>query len=328
MTDETRRTRGRTASPEVDGQTAFSQVVRSARVTRAERIKLALRRYDPDWADRRRLRLPEKHEYALLHHTLYGVRRAAEDRDEAAATRALAVWDTALPEAAAILDTDVGPVVVMSAERCDRHDDENFLSPVLIASPAALRTAPPQPCPWFADAVRHVVAAGLGDSLEQALTCVVMLERRARAGTTNCYSVTALPTTVFADWTADALRFGEMLLHEASHSWLNEGLRAFGEDLPTDRTWFSLWKGEQRPCFGIIHAAYAFGQLTRYFRHFVGNDPGGDDGLRQYCVVRYESETANLRRMRPAIEEALGLVRSAEIRSLVSSTLDEALRES
>ena len=67
----------------------------------------------------------------------------------------------------------------------------------------------------------------------------------------------------------DALRVAESLVHEAMHLQLTliERLLPLVEE--SDQTYFSPWKGTQRPPRGVLHALYVFRVLDSFFERLL-----------------------------------------------------------
>jgi len=304
--------------------TELQPILREHRAATEDRMLAALDRLSPGWHGRRRLRLAPQLEYALLHHTLYECRRATRDGDRARARAALAVWEQDENAWAPAVPTAAGLFLMADRASCRRSDDDRFLSPIYAFVHPSADVTPHLPWDLLRQGLEHVLTAGLGDIPAESLAVVVLLNWRPPTGTTHSYSVAALPGTVFADWTDEAVRWGEILLHESSHSWLNECLRALDIRLPSQPTWFSEWKQAVRPAYGVLHAAFAFSLMVRYFGHFARASPPGSRCAR-YCAARLGTEHRVLARMEADVREAAAFVSDDRLRSVVLGQVELAL---
>jgi hypothetical protein len=294
----------------------------------ARRITHALGKLSPEWAARRRLAVSPSVDYALLHHTLFAAQQAAAQAAPGRALRALALWEEPRAELGAVVATAQGPVCVVASTRCEGNAGEAGDDAVpYTVTQEALRAAPPVTGAFVAEALSYVAAAGLQAYLEEGMAVAVLLAQRAPADVTASYSVTALPGTVYTDWTPDAVRLGEGLLHEAAHCWLNECLAACGEQLPAEPTWYSPWKNRPRSAFGLLHAAFIFALLLHYFDH-ISQGETFPLRARQYCRARKEAEAQRLHQVAPSVREALRLLRSDAVRELLRSEFEGALGRS
>lgn len=277
---------------------------------RMETVKDMLAHLTGSWNPR--LALDPKHEFALLHHTLYQAVQAAEAGDSAAVDRALALWDLDPGSVRLRVQTEVGSLLVASADACVRHDDLRMLSPVYVLEGETLQREAPSGT-LLAEAVRNVAATGFADYLRTSLSVIVWLERRTLADTLDSYSLTPFPLTVYSDHVDDPVCLGESILHESVHCWLNQCLRATGTVLPEQPQWYSPWKDRLRPAFGILHAGVTFALLTVYLRR-ARDLPTTGRVSRAYCSARLEDALARLGCARPAYAEAARLVGDASLR--------------
>lgn len=301
--------------------------VEAHRAALAARIVTALDQLSPGWSGQRDLGMPPNVEHSLLHHTLYEARRAEGERDTARARAALALWKTPEPAGATLLTTALGPVLLTEASCCRRSEDARFLSPIYTLTGDGGHPGSPPPEDLLRRGTAEIAVSGLGRFVSASLGIVVLLRRRPPGGTTHSYSVSALPGTAFADWTAEPHRWGEILLHESSHSWLNECLAALRIRLPLHPTWYSEWKQTARPAYGILHAAFAFSLMVQYFDH-LANAPGVTLPARRYGESRSAQERSVLARMERTVEQAAALLPDLRLRDTLLGLMGEALRPS
>ena len=81
----------------------------------------------------------------------------------------------------------------------------------------------------------------------------------------------------------DALRVAESLVHEAMHLQLTLIERILPLVKESNLTYYSPWKGRQRPVQGILHAMYVFRVIDNFFERllaFPGSSTLGMDHMR------------------------------------------------
>lgn len=249
-------------------------------------------------------------DYALLHHLYVAVRVAAERRDVDTAAAALTRW-----RARSALDRTRGAVVV-GARDCLRQDVDGVHGPVYLLGPAG----PPEPdrvVPPLADGLRAVAAAGFGALADIGTGVLVHLGPVAAGSSPVSYTLSFLPCTAALQWPATAAALGELLVHEAAHSWLNECLEGAGIRLPAEPLVMSPWKGVPRPPAGILHAAFAFSTVICYLASYPGR---GDRP-----VGRIGTEQEIMADQRASIDQVIDMVPSDGIRQMVAGQVALAL---
>jgi HEXXH motif-containing protein len=130
---------------------------------------------------------------------------------------------------------------------------------------------------------------------------VLLEDKRFEAGN-NSYTLSDIYGTIYLDVNSSLLRTAETMFHESSHLWLTETLAAYRIGLDPERSYFSPWKGQERPAFGMLHAITIFGLLAIFFRR-MSDHPTLTPDERRYCVVRRRLERKNLRGCGAALEE-------------------------
>ncbi|MCX4573427.1 HEXXH motif-containing putative peptide modification protein [Streptomyces sp. NBC_01571] len=193
--------------------------------------------------------------YALAHHRLQGAENAARRRD----TTTLDWYRNAAGPALARLahSSRLGPRIVIAPNEDEMIRGPHSDTPYYLLGPDTTGAA--ESLAVLADdAFGHIAATGL-DALVAAHAAVICLTGRRRPDQTlRSFAITRLPATVFTDHTGDAAVLGRDLVHEAAHNWLNDALAALHITIPDDETYFSPWRGTQRPAYGFLHACFAF----------------------------------------------------------------------
>jgi len=258
--------------------------------------------------------------FSLLHHALYEIERATDERDAQRLRDAFAVARASED----FLDADGAFFLAFGAGSCRRTDDERFGSTVYSVSTQALAADDHRLGELVEQATEAVIRSGYERYLVYGLGIVVLCERSERGGTAFSYSLGAFPYTVFTDWADDATILGECLVHEGAHSWLNAALAAAGERLPPEPLAYSPWKETERPAYGLIHAGLAFSILTSYFRFSATSELASDD-TRRYCEIREDVERRRVTLAREGLERALSCLKSEEIAEVIVSEMANAM---
>ncbi|MFI1445234.1 aKG-HExxH-type peptide beta-hydroxylase [Streptomyces fructofermentans] len=193
--------------------------------------------------------------YALTHHRLEGAENAARRRD----TSALDWYRNTAGSTLARLahSSRLGPRIVIAPNENEMIRGPHSDTPYYVLGPDT--TGATESLDVLADdAFGHVAATGL-DALVAAHAALICLTGRRRPDQTlRSFAITRLPATVFTDHIGDAAVLGRDLVHEAAHNWLNDALAALHITIPDDETYFSPWRGTQRPTYGFLHACFAF----------------------------------------------------------------------
>jgi hypothetical protein len=78
-----------------------------------------------------------------------------------------------------------------------------------------------------------------------------------------------MPGTIFSLDASSSAHAAEVLVHEGGHTTFNlalEGLGVIHDLLTSPRSYYSPWKGTNRPAFGLLHAMFAFGRVELFRR--------------------------------------------------------------
>ena len=114
-------------------------------------------------------------------------------------------------------------------------------------------------------------------------------------------------------------------MHEAN-DWLNESLESEGVAFEDGGDLFhSPWKNEDRPVFGIVHAALAFANVIQYLSRI---QPAGDDGSQLAAVLRrrLEVELESLELGHASALACFDQVRSDRLRTYLRAAVADARR--
>ncbi|GGQ64443.1 aKG-HExxH-type peptide beta-hydroxylase [Couchioplanes azureus] len=122
---------------------------------------------------------------------------------------------------------------------------------------------------------------------------------------------------------ADPAAFAVGLLHEAQHSILNAVLYLFDLLEAPDALGYSPWRDDPRPASGILHGAYAYLAVTRFWRTLP------DDPLARFEFARWRAAVAaaadGLPDLTPAGERFVGALR-AEVRPWLDEPVPPRIR--
>ncbi|MFD5313555.1 aKG-HExxH-type peptide beta-hydroxylase [Streptomyces ardesiacus] len=192
--------------------------------------------------------------YALAHHRLEGAENAARHRD----TTTLDWYRTAAePALARLIDfSHHGPRIVIAPNEDDMIRSPHSDTPYYVLGPAT--TSATESLTELTDeALDHISTTGLGDLVRAHAAVICLTGRRRPDQTLRSFAITRLPATVFTDHIGAAV-LGRDLVHETAHNWLNDALAALQITIPDETTYFSPWRGTERPAYGFLHARFAF----------------------------------------------------------------------
>ncbi|GGK16326.1 hypothetical protein GCM10010124_06130 [Pilimelia terevasa] len=288
------------------------------RPARASRMLQALHALAPEAGLHADTGAIDTFDYAVLHHCFERARLGAAGRSESGCRDALTMWQRRATLRAAAVSTAVGAVLVVDSRRCVAVNDSRLASTLHL-----LPADPPYPGE-LATGLVEAVDAGLAVGMEVLRTstaAVIWTDRCGLADHSVSYTLDFLPATVVTSWATHPLRLAETLVHEATHSWLNECLAA-DEVAVGDGPWlYSPWRGEQRPVYGIIHAALAFAKVIEYLTQVqqrIGQ--GGVDG--EMVAARLLQERASMAEGRESIRQALDYMAGTRIGRYVEAAVE------
>ncbi len=109
---------------------------------------------------------------------------------------------------------------------------------------------------------RHRPAA---ETLAAVLSVIVPVEPDPGSGGISATSAEAYGAVAISP-TADPVALAVGLLHEAQHSMLNAVLVLFDLVRPGPEAGYSPWRDDPRPAIGVLHGAYAYQAVTRFWR--------------------------------------------------------------
>jgi HEXXH motif-containing protein len=122
---------------------------------------------------------------------------------------------------------------------------------------------------WQILVARHRPAA---ETIAAVVTVIVPLAPADAAAGISATSADAFGAVAISP-PADATALAVGLLHEAQHSVLNAVRTLFDLIVPPPAAGYSPWRDDPRPPFGILHGAYAYQAVTRFWR--IEATPGG-----------------------------------------------------
>jgi hypothetical protein len=314
-------------APMIDGRTvhAFFELVDPWRRQRELDIEEALRSLDPEFPTYRKLHISREIDFALLHHTLYLAKVAAERSDERLASEALDVWrvEPSRVQPALISFKERQWLSLASVDCLLANFDRKFDSDAYAVTTKALTSPSPSADPGFIQTAFSLVdSTGLFFFIEVTCGVIINLQWRDLDDSMSGFTLSPFLGTVYTDWTDSELRYGESCVHESAHSWLNFLLAARSVEAPVTRNrWHSPWRGMPRPALGIVHGTFAFSIVFHFYDRLA--EASGFDLLPEpqlaYCRDRRDYELKRLREVEPFLDEALNEIGNAEVTELVSS---------
>lgn len=292
------------------------------RVDVARRILAALHSLAPGAVD-----IPaeplDRFDYAIAHQAFVLARHAASTRDVELAHKAVRLWQERGSLRDHAVPTTIGPVLVVAAENCVSYDDDRLQDPVHLIDIDRLLAVGDE----FAATLRNAVDSALSIGADMIRSCtaiVVYRDVRDLEETSTSCTFDFLPCTVALSWSAEPLRLGETLVHEATHTWLNDVFATENVTFPDGGpTFYSPWRQEERPIFGIVHAVLAFSQVIQYLRGVQAAD-SDDSHLALVVRQRLINELASLDVGLDASRQACEYISSERLRRYLTATVDLA----
>ncbi|MEV0232225.1 HEXXH motif-containing putative peptide modification protein [Nonomuraea sp. NPDC050786] len=258
--------------------------------------------------------------YASAHQLLYQARIAAMRRDHDGVAE-VAGLIRRLPELPA--PREGVEFLLVPASACTWQHGEQYASDVPVLDPpkATRSWLGPEQSAELQAAVDLLADVGMLEWVNASCGVVVWTTRSPLRGTSISYTLRSLEGTIVTDWPDDPVRLAENLLHEATHTWLNEAVRVLGESLQGPDL-FSPWKQRMRPALGIAHSGAAFTNVA-HFLHRVLESGAGSHDARIYARRRLSYELDQLELASSAIREAYALIRDSDLAGLLTDHFDQ-----
>jgi 8-oxo-dGTP pyrophosphatase MutT (NUDIX family) len=254
---------------------------------------------------------------AILHHAFYKAVLAAESAD-------LELAHDALDLLSSHHDVDDPHAIVQSAF-CDLPKYHDYESPPYLINPRALaNSCSPKVKNVFTAAVRLISDLNMDQTVTGAFGLVVLLKEKQDLDPSDSYTLSGLPGTVYIDTVPSIFRMGEIVLHEASHNWLNDALASFGVQFPKDKQWWSPWRHRPRPTFGILQGCFVFSRLLQYFAKGLGCASLSLSDT-AYARKRLAVEHAILQQHQEMFKEVIDLLPQSDLHDLCAEELNRAL---
>ncbi|TWA91971.1 HEXXH motif-containing protein [Azospirillum brasilense] len=137
------------------------------------------------------------------------------------------------------------------------------------------------------------------------------------------FTISATPGTIYVDDTQSVLQMAEAILHESCHNLLNDVLAARSVHIDDTDTYFSPWRGTQRPASGFLHAVFVFSIVMQFLKTARFADKDQSEPLED----RIRLEQA---RLEHAVEGTTQLIKSIGLdwlEHLIFDNLNRALQE-
>ncbi|MEW2614558.1 HEXXH motif-containing putative peptide modification protein [Streptomyces sp. NPDC047880] len=246
-------------------------------------------------------------DYAVAHHLLEGAEHAARARD---ADRLSWYRRTTVRD---LTHLSAGPHIVLNPRPADLLRSEISETAYYLVGPDT-SPAPPEALDLVRAATASATEHGFGTLLTHHAPVICLLNRRRLDETLHSWALTRLPGTVFTDYTAHPEVLARDLIHEAAHNWLNDALAAHDVRLPTDVTFFSPWRGTDRPVFGFLHACWAFALTVLYTREARHS---ATDAVAPFLDTHLRHQAVQFAAATEQVEQALSYVTAQDIRERI-----------
>lgn len=216
-------------------------------------------------------------------------------------------------------------VLTVSASECTRYDLDTFDSPIFIVNGPAVTSGVELSGKSLRveTALRALSELGYREYVDSIGICCIV-EHCDRLEPNRSYTLSATPGTVYVSDIDSQVRMMEQLLHESIHNWLNDAMYALNEKWNDEREWWSPWKNEKRPTYGMLHAAYVFAILVDFFQTCC-DDHKLSDFDRAYAAERLVSESNVLVSVIDTLPEVLDIIQDRVLRMFISLKLNTSL---
>jgi len=260
--------------------------------------------------------------YAALQHLFYRIKIASVNKDSSSIFDAINNWK-AMPEV--ILHNLKRPIVIQR-EFCEIINDPNFESPLCLLRPELLLNKSNMDLLNYCVQVLELIQSlGFGYLIDNILGIIITLSNKGSVEATESYTLSAFPGTVFIDRVNEPVRFGELILHESAHNWLNDALSSLKEELPREKRYWSPWKKTERSVYGLLHAAFAFSQMIQYFR-YMAEDETITAYEKSYCCQRLSVEIDTLEEGLNDVVDVINLIKNPVLRGFILDECNRALQ--
>lgn len=252
---------------------------------------------------------------ALASHALGAALHGVNERQPDCVSQGLALWSAAVRRPCTTMP------LVLPASACRRVDDPRYESPVYLATDEALRIE--ENGTSLSGAMSLIALSRLCDHLGPPPGLIVNLGTPLDAGRISSYSLTGYPGTVFCDFAPRSIGLAESIVHEWGHNLFNAILGVEQQRFDPDARFYSPWRHEPRPAFGMAHALFTFSLLSIFFDELGRQAVHVKD--RTYARARLRIEQEHLRYSRPILDWLTGSIASARLRDLMDGMFELAI---
>lgn len=214
-------------------------------------------------------------------------------------------------------------ILTLSSSDCKRYDLPMFESPIFIVNESTLNLAAESSSPPVQVALNVLDRMGYREYIDSIGICCIV-GQCDRLEPNRSYTLSATPGTIYVTGIDSQVRMMEQLLHESIHNWLNDVMYALGENWNDERAWWSPWKNEERPTYGMLHAAYVFAVLIEFFQ-ICSNDDRLNEFDRAYAAERLVSESIVLTSVIDTLPDVLAVVKDKVLQMFISLKLNASL---
>ncbi|MER6526637.1 HEXXH motif-containing putative peptide modification protein [Streptomyces sp. NPDC001508] len=256
--------------------------------------------------------------YAVAHHRLEGAENAARRGDTT-----MLDWYRNTSGAALttlVRPSRLGPRIVIAPNEDEMIRGPHSDTPYYVLGPDTTR-GPESLAVQTDEAFDFIGAASLGKLVAAHATVICLTGRRRPDQTLRSFAITRLPATVFTDHTGHASVLGRDLVHEAAHNWLNDALAALQVTIPDDETYFSPWRGTERPAYGFLHACFAFPLTVIYAAQIL---PGTSGTGHAILADHIRQQRTHLAAAQDDFTRALKLVTDQRLRERIDTVFQHA----
>jgi len=215
-------------------------------------------------------------------------------------------------------------LLVLKKSLCFEVLEHNHETPLYLATSAAIAEARYAAMDEWLEALQLIDHLGFNATMDKCVGVVIDLGGKTLLDPTHSYTLSGLPGTLYCEHVPSRVRLAEMLLHEATHTWLNYAFKARQPSGFSLNAYWSPWRHKPHPAYGILQGAFVFSLLCQFFDACIA-DSDVDSVDKAYAASRLGVEVQVLRNNLAMLEQALDEIQDGSLRATLAEDLNRAL---
>jgi hypothetical protein len=262
-------------------------------------------------------RFPEYWEYPLLKYVLHTTVYAAETEDFNLMEETLELWDKSHDNSNNCYSYRDGKWLFLDATYCPVHvglSEKHNTTYRLLTQEAMDLGFDQLSSPYTKSAWDIIDQAGLLSHVSEYGNIILHQEFVDDPVKLTAYS-NLFQGIVYTDWSENPFYYAESIVHEAAHSKFNFYFQQLQLDIDSTEYW-SPWRRTKRPSFGILHGAWAFSYVYRFYHQLSKQIVTSSVTEQQIGAYKERSlfEAERLKVIRPTLQEIFKRLNNAKLR--------------